>query len=150
MRWFFFKSFADLQHKPLLVDLTVEEGQRLKVIFGSHTGFHVIDVDSGNSYDIYIPSHVSLRNLLSLGLCITVCMYRDLVLPIFIWNRVNLLLNFGYFWIDRMFLKCYCSLELSNTKIKLFWRYYVIFLDFIGICYTISWVPVSLFERSLF
>lgn len=53
------KSFADLQHKPLLVDLTVEEGQRLKVIFGSHTGFHVIDVDSGNSYDIYIPSHVS-------------------------------------------------------------------------------------------
>nr|XP_025961471.1 TRAF2 and NCK-interacting protein kinase isoform X7 [Dromaius novaehollandiae] len=53
-----FKSFADLQHKPLLVDLTVEEGQRLKVIFGSHTGFHVIDVDSGNSYDIYIPSHI--------------------------------------------------------------------------------------------
>ncbi|KAJ7324271.1 hypothetical protein JRQ81_017291, partial [Phrynocephalus forsythii] len=39
-----FKSFADLQHKPLLVDLTVEEGQRLKVIFGSHTGFHVIDI----------------------------------------------------------------------------------------------------------
>ncbi|XP_019656929.2 TRAF2 and NCK-interacting protein kinase isoform X8 [Ailuropoda melanoleuca] len=53
-----FKSFADLQHRPLLVDLTVEEGQRLKVIFGSHTGFHVIDVDSGNSYDIYIPSHI--------------------------------------------------------------------------------------------
>ncbi|XP_036304379.1 TRAF2 and NCK-interacting protein kinase isoform X9 [Pipistrellus kuhlii] len=53
-----FKSFSDLQHKPLLVDLTVEEGQRLKVIFGSHTGFHVIDVDSGNSYDIYIPSHI--------------------------------------------------------------------------------------------
>ncbi|OBS73587.1 hypothetical protein A6R68_15875, partial [Neotoma lepida] len=49
---------VDLQHKPLLVDLTVEEGQRLKVIFGSHTGFHVIDVDSGNSYDIYIPSHI--------------------------------------------------------------------------------------------
>ena len=55
----FLKSFADLQHKPLLVDLTVEEGQRLKVIFGSHTGFHVIDVDSGNSYDISIPSPVS-------------------------------------------------------------------------------------------
>ncbi|XP_059507166.1 TRAF2 and NCK-interacting protein kinase isoform X7 [Stegostoma tigrinum] len=53
-----FKSFADLQHKPLLVDLTVEEGQRLKVIYGSHTGFHVIDVDSGNVYDIYIPSHI--------------------------------------------------------------------------------------------
>ncbi|XP_063298745.1 TRAF2 and NCK-interacting protein kinase isoform X13 [Pelobates fuscus] len=53
-----FKSFTDLQHRPLLCDLTVEEGQRLKVIFGSSTGFHVIDVDSGNTYDIYIPSHI--------------------------------------------------------------------------------------------
>uniref|UniRef100_A0A4W3HM68 non-specific serine/threonine protein kinase n=1 Tax=Callorhinchus milii TaxID=7868 RepID=A0A4W3HM68_CALMI len=52
-----FKSFTELQHRPLLVDLTVEEGQRLKVIYGSHTGFHVIDVDSGNVYDIYVPSH---------------------------------------------------------------------------------------------
>uniref|UniRef100_A0A9J8BFA9 non-specific serine/threonine protein kinase n=1 Tax=Cyprinus carpio carpio TaxID=630221 RepID=A0A9J8BFA9_CYPCA len=52
------KSFTDLQHKPLLVDLTVEEGQRLKVIYGSSVGFHVIDVDSGNPYDIYIPSHI--------------------------------------------------------------------------------------------
>lgn len=69
------KSFADLQHKPLLVDLTVEEGQRLKVIFGSHTGFHVIDVDSGNSYDIYIPSHVSP------GDCAVGCMQRDGLSP---------------------------------------------------------------------
>uniref|UniRef100_A0A671SU49 non-specific serine/threonine protein kinase n=1 Tax=Sinocyclocheilus anshuiensis TaxID=1608454 RepID=A0A671SU49_9TELE len=53
-----FKSFTDLQHKPMLVDLTVEEGQRLKVIYGSSVGFHVIDVDSGNPYDIYIPSHI--------------------------------------------------------------------------------------------
>ncbi|XP_047468211.1 TRAF2 and NCK interacting kinase b isoform X13 [Mugil cephalus] len=53
-----FKSFTDLQHRPLLVDLTVEEGQRLKVIYGSSAGFHVIDVDSGNPYDIYIPSHI--------------------------------------------------------------------------------------------
>lgn len=52
------QSFTDLQHRPLLVDLTVEEGQRLKVIYGSSAGFHVIDVDSGNPYDIYIPSHV--------------------------------------------------------------------------------------------
>ncbi|XP_031690913.1 TRAF2 and NCK interacting kinase b isoform X10 [Oncorhynchus kisutch] len=52
-----FKSFTDLQHHPQLVDLTVEEGQRLKVIYGSSVGFHVIDVDSGNPYDIYIPSH---------------------------------------------------------------------------------------------
>uniref|UniRef100_A0A3Q3WSK1 non-specific serine/threonine protein kinase n=1 Tax=Mola mola TaxID=94237 RepID=A0A3Q3WSK1_MOLML len=52
-----FKSFTELQHRPQLVDLTVEEGQRLKVIYGSSVGFHVIDVDSGNPYDIYIPSH---------------------------------------------------------------------------------------------
>ncbi|KAM9782393.1 misshapen-like kinase 1 isoform 4-T4 [Syngnathus typhle] len=53
-----FKSFADLPHRPVLVDLTVEEGQRLKVIYGSCTGFHAIDVDSGNNYDIYIPVHI--------------------------------------------------------------------------------------------
>ncbi|XP_037833592.1 TRAF2 and NCK interacting kinase a isoform X10 [Kryptolebias marmoratus] len=53
-----FKSFAELQHRPQLVDLTVEEGQRLKVIYGSSVGFHIIDVDSGNPYDIYIPSHI--------------------------------------------------------------------------------------------
>ncbi|XP_045745905.1 misshapen-like kinase 1 isoform X4 [Mirounga angustirostris] len=56
-----FKSFADLPHRPLLVDLTVEEGQRLKVIYGSSAGFHAVDVDSGNSYDVYIPVHVSGR-----------------------------------------------------------------------------------------
>ncbi|XP_068566434.1 LOW QUALITY PROTEIN: TRAF2 and NCK interacting kinase b [Cebidichthys violaceus] len=51
-------SFTELQHRPQLVDLTVEEGQRLKVIYGSVSAFHVIDVDSGNPYDIYIPSHI--------------------------------------------------------------------------------------------
>ncbi|XP_023650712.1 misshapen-like kinase 1 isoform X1 [Paramormyrops kingsleyae] len=53
-----FKSFSDLPHKPQLVDLTVEEGQRLKVIYGSSAGFHAIDVDSGTNYDIYIPVHI--------------------------------------------------------------------------------------------
>ncbi|KAJ8929789.1 hypothetical protein NQ314_017492 [Rhamnusium bicolor] len=33
-----FKSFCDLTYRPLLVDLTVEEGTRLKVIYGSSTG----------------------------------------------------------------------------------------------------------------
>ena len=42
-------------HRPLLVDLTVEEGQRLKVIYGSCSGFHAVDVDSGAVYDIYLP-----------------------------------------------------------------------------------------------
>ncbi|XP_018595403.2 mitogen-activated protein kinase kinase kinase kinase 4 isoform X7 [Scleropages formosus] len=53
-----FKSFGDLVHKPLLVDLTVEEGQRLKVIYGSCAGFHAVDVDSGAVYDIYLPTHI--------------------------------------------------------------------------------------------
>lgn len=52
------QSFGDLVHKPLLVDLTVEEGQRLKVIYGSCAGFHAVDVDSGSVYDIYLPTHV--------------------------------------------------------------------------------------------
>ncbi|KAM6945628.1 mitogen-activated protein kinase kinase kinase kinase 4-like isoform 1-T1 [Aplochiton taeniatus] len=56
-----FKSFGDLVHKPLLVDLTVEEGQRLKVIYGSSSGFHAVDVDSGAVYDIYLPTHIQTQ-----------------------------------------------------------------------------------------
>ncbi|KAK3763778.1 hypothetical protein RRG08_065742 [Elysia crispata] len=52
-----FKSFPELKHKPQLVDLTVEEGQRLKVIYGSTMGFHAIDLDSSSVFDLYIPSH---------------------------------------------------------------------------------------------
>ncbi|PRD19301.1 UNVERIFIED_CONTAM: Mitogen-activated protein kinase kinase kinase kinase 4 [Trichonephila clavipes] len=52
-----FKSFSDLLHKPLLVDLTVEENIRLKVIFGSADGFHAVDLDSGAVYDVYLPTH---------------------------------------------------------------------------------------------
>ncbi|XP_014742503.1 PREDICTED: nik-related protein kinase isoform X1 [Sturnus vulgaris] len=53
-----FKSFTALHHKPLSVDLTVENGQRLKVIYGSVVGFHAIDVDSGSVYDLYLPTHI--------------------------------------------------------------------------------------------
>ena len=52
------QSFTSLSQKPLLVDLTVENGQRLKVIYGSPVGFHAIDVDSGSVYDLYRPTHV--------------------------------------------------------------------------------------------
>jgi len=52
-----FKSFSELQHKPLLVDLTVEEGTRLKVLYGSQSGFHAVDLDSASVYDIYLPKH---------------------------------------------------------------------------------------------
>ncbi|XP_035265539.1 mitogen-activated protein kinase kinase kinase kinase 4 isoform X4 [Anguilla anguilla] len=53
-----FKSFTSLPQKPLSVDLTVEDGQRLKVIYGSLSGFHAIDVDSGTPYDLYLPTHI--------------------------------------------------------------------------------------------
>ncbi|XP_077091833.1 mitogen-activated protein kinase kinase kinase kinase 4 isoform X2 [Siphateles boraxobius] len=53
-----FKSFSSLPQKPLSVDLTVENGQRLKVIYGSHCGFHAVDVDSGTPFDLYLPSHI--------------------------------------------------------------------------------------------
>ena len=54
-----FQSFSNLQEKPLLVDLTVEEGQRLKVVYGSNHGFHAIDLDTSQVFDIYNPQHVS-------------------------------------------------------------------------------------------
>lgn len=52
-----FKSFHELVHKPLLVDMTIEEDIRLKVIYGSREGFHAVDLDNGHVYDIYIPVH---------------------------------------------------------------------------------------------
>lgn len=58
------QSFRTLPQKPLSVDLTVEEGQRLKVIYGSVSGFHAIDVDSGTPYDLYLPTHVSICSVL--------------------------------------------------------------------------------------
>lgn len=54
-----FKTFGDLKHRPLLVDLTIEDGTRLKVIYGSADGFHAVDLDTATVYDIYIPKHVS-------------------------------------------------------------------------------------------
>lgn len=54
------QSFGELAHRPLLVDLTVEEQTRLKVIYGSADGFHAVDLDSATVYDIYLPKHVSL------------------------------------------------------------------------------------------
>ena len=58
---FSFQTFNTLTEKPLLVDLTVEEGQRLKVIYGSCKGFHAIDLDTSNVFDIYLPTRVSIK-----------------------------------------------------------------------------------------
>lgn len=59
------QSFAGLSDKPLMVDLTVEEGQRLKVVYGSSRGFHAIDLDTSSVFDIYIPAHVCFHVLYS-------------------------------------------------------------------------------------
>lgn len=66
------QSFGDLKYKPLLVDLTVEEGQRLKVIYGSHSGFHAIDLDTSQVFDLYIPSNVSRYSVTALC-CHLIC-----------------------------------------------------------------------------
>lgn len=55
----FLQNFGDLEHRPLLVDLTIEDQSRLKVIYGSAEGFHAVDLDSAEVYDIYLPKHVS-------------------------------------------------------------------------------------------
>lgn len=52
------QSFGELDHRPLLVDLTIEDQSRLKVIYGSAEGFHAVDLDSATVYDIYLPKHV--------------------------------------------------------------------------------------------
>lgn len=71
--FFFLQSFTSLHHKPLSVDLTVENGQRLKVIYGSLVGFHAIDVDSGSVYDLYLPTHVSHSKKFHNYLCYLGC-----------------------------------------------------------------------------
>lgn len=53
-----FKLFGELVYKLLLVDFIVEEGQRLKVIYGFCVGFYVVDVDFGLVYDIYLLIYI--------------------------------------------------------------------------------------------
>ena len=55
-----YSATPELQHKPVLVDLTVEEGTRLKVLYGSSSGFHAVDLDSASVYDIYLPKHAQV------------------------------------------------------------------------------------------
>jgi len=49
-----------------MVDLTIEEGQRLKVLYGSCRGFHAADLDAMEVFDIYTPQHVRLVYISSL------------------------------------------------------------------------------------
>ncbi|XP_063712581.1 serine/threonine-protein kinase mig-15-like isoform X2 [Symsagittifera roscoffensis] len=52
-----FKSFPNLTYTPRLVDLKIEDGNRLKVIYGSDRGFHAVDLDSSRCFDLYLPQH---------------------------------------------------------------------------------------------
>lgn len=51
-----FKSFPDLRHKPLLVDMIAETGNKTKVLYASIAGFHAIDMETGSVLDLYVPS----------------------------------------------------------------------------------------------
>lgn len=77
------QSFPDLRHKPLLVDMIAEAGNKTKVLYasiaGEHyleikdtkknpilsfdqifslivAGFHAIDMETGSVLDLYVPS----------------------------------------------------------------------------------------------
>ena len=52
------QTLGHLSDRPIMVDLTIEEGQRLKVLYGSCRGFHAVDLDTMDVFDIYIPQHV--------------------------------------------------------------------------------------------
>jgi len=56
-RFMLYKTFQNLVHRPLIVDLTVEDGTRLKLLFGSERGFHAIDMETTAQIDLYIPGH---------------------------------------------------------------------------------------------
>lgn len=69
---------AELQHKPMLVDLTVEEGTRLKVLYGSQSGFHAVDLDSARYCQITPDSDSDVHqisdrddNIFSISACMT-------------------------------------------------------------------------------
>ena len=41
-----------------MVDITVEEDSRIKILYGSSKGFHAIDTETEMKYDLYIPRFV--------------------------------------------------------------------------------------------
>lgn len=82
-----FKSFGELAHRPLLVDLTVEEGTRLKVIYGSADGFHAVDLDTTKVFDIYLPKHVRGIRSIPLKLYIYIYVHRLKLIYIAFFNR---------------------------------------------------------------
>ena len=81
------------------MDLTVEEGSRLKVVYGSSQGFHAIDVDSGEVYDIYLPKHVSVINVFMQF--ITLVKVYDIYLP----KHVGIINVSKFYAVDKILVK---------------------------------------------
>lgn len=50
-----FKSFPELQQKPMLVDMVCETASRTKVLYASSLGFHGIDMETGMVQDLFLP-----------------------------------------------------------------------------------------------
>lgn len=51
-----FKSFHDVPHKPILVDMVCEPSNRTKVLYASSIGFHSIDMETGQVQDLFLPN----------------------------------------------------------------------------------------------
>lgn len=78
LKWMLcFQTIPSLTHKPLLVDMAVQESSMLKVVYGSSLGFHCVDLDTFNVTDIYMPQSVSVH--LSSCYCIVFLLVISLV-----------------------------------------------------------------------
>ncbi|CAI7997160.1 Misshapen-like kinase 1 [Geodia barretti] len=51
-----YKSFPDVLHRPVLVDMVCEAPNKTKVLYASSMGFHAIDLENGVLQDLYLPS----------------------------------------------------------------------------------------------
>lgn len=51
-----FKSFPDIPHRPVLVDMVCETATKTKVLYASAMGFHAIDLENGVLQDLYLPA----------------------------------------------------------------------------------------------
>lgn len=65
--------FTNIPDKPVMVDLIVEEGQKIKILYASNRGFHGIDLDTSAVFDLYIPAHVSRSYSFSIYHCPFLC-----------------------------------------------------------------------------
>jgi hypothetical protein len=63
------QSFPDLRHKPLLVDMIAETGNKTKVLYASIAGGHYLEIqDSPNfSHKRTLSTVVSCINLVAAG-----------------------------------------------------------------------------------